>query len=500
MTSRPGRRRPAGGAPAEATAISRMSANDLMTLATDVGTPPVQIAGIMRLDGGSALRPEDVVAAVAERVRGLPRFRQRLVRAPLGAGRPYWTDDPGFDVRRHLHVERCPEPGDDDALLAVANRAVTRRLPRDRPLWSATFVTGLAGEDAALVFVFHHVLTDGLGGLAVFIRMVDGAPVPATPGFPRPAPTRRRLYADATATRLRALTRWRSGLRNVRRAALELRTGRAAAPRSSLNRPIGPRRVFAVARTGVAAVRPAARAHGATLNDVVLTATTGALRALLRRRGETVDELVVSMPVSARGRDAGAALGNHVGAVPLPLPTAGATRDRLARIAALTRRRRGAVRGASATLLAPVFRILARLHLLEWFVAHQHLISTSITYLPGPPRRRSFLGTPVTEVVPLSTIKGNMTVSFVALSYAGRLTITAVADPGQFPDLPVLMAALRAELAGLGAAAPDGARPKSPAAGHNDTSGDPVTTPTVGRDSTETDSAPIAEGNREYRS
>ncbi|ASR36506.1 hypothetical protein BAY61_17520 [Prauserella marina] len=79
------------------------------------------------------------------------------------------------------------------------------------------------------------------------------------------------------------------------------------------------------------------------------------------------------------------------------------------------------------------------------------MLSTSVTYLRGPSARLAFLGTPISEVIPLSTVKGNMTVSFVALSYGGRLTVTAVTDPERVRDLPVLMAGLRDELAVLSA-------------------------------------------------
>jgi len=34
-------------------------------------------------------------------------------------------------------------PGDEDALLGVAAEILTHPLPRGRPLWSATFVSGL---------------------------------------------------------------------------------------------------------------------------------------------------------------------------------------------------------------------------------------------------------------------------------------------------------------------------------------------------------------------
>jgi hypothetical protein len=53
----------------------------------------------------------------------------------------------------------------------------------------------------------------------------------------------------------------------------------------------------------------------------------------------------------------------------------------------------------------------------------------------------------VLELIPLSVSEaGNMTVQFVALSYADQLTVTAVADPEQAPDLDVLVGALQHEL------------------------------------------------------
>ena len=53
---------------------------------------------------------------------------------------------------------------------------------------------------------------------------------------------------------------------------------------------------------------------------------------------------------------------------------------------------------------------------------------------------------------------GDVTVSFDALSYAGTLTVTAVADPDRVPDLPVLTAALRDQLAALVTPAPTASR------------------------------------------
>ena len=80
------------------------------------------------------------------------------------------------------------------------------------------------------------------------------------------------------------------------------------------------------------------------------------------------------------------------------------------------------------------------------FVNRQRLVNTFVSNLHGPEHRLSFLGAPVVDVIPVSGISGNITVAFVALSYAGRLNITAIADPDRCPDLKVLTEELQREL------------------------------------------------------
>jgi hypothetical protein len=67
--------------------------------------------------------------------------------------------------------------------------------------------------------VVHHLLVDGVGGLAVLASLVDGAALPpAVDGFPRPRPSWRRLAADAARSRAAAVARWRTTARQARAA------------------------------------------------------------------------------------------------------------------------------------------------------------------------------------------------------------------------------------------------------------------------------------------
>ena len=72
----------------------------------------------------------------------------------------------------------------------------------------------------------------------------------------------------------------------------------------------------------------------------------------------------------------------------------------------------------------------------------------------GPESRLSFLGCPITSIIPLSAASGNVTVSFAVLSYAGSLTITLIADPDTCPDLSELRDALEEEVRVLMAQTP----------------------------------------------
>jgi WS/DGAT/MGAT family acyltransferase len=361
------------GLPMASAPIERASAIDMMELASATTPAAGQVGGVLVFAPVPRLDLDIVRSALARRISGVPRLRQRLRPVPPGCGRPIWVDDASFDIANHVNDMPCPVPGDHSALLAVAAELVARRLAPDRPLWSATLVTGLAHDASALVFVFHHVMADGMGGLSVLANLVDGAPAPAVVAFPRPQSRWATLFIDAMRARFRSLAHLTDGIHLVRGAAVELCAGKRLprAPRCSLNRPVGPRRCLAVARTRLDAVHAAARQHGATVNDAAVTAITGAVAQFLRERGEVVDHLVVSIPVSGREAAAATRLGNELGIMPVAVTVTGRPEVRMEAIAAVTRAWRQTRRAGSAAVLAPAFRFLAATGTWDWFTRHQ---------------------------------------------------------------------------------------------------------------------------------
>jgi len=421
--------------------LDRLSADDLMSLAGDHGTVPMQVGGVLWF-GVDAPGVAELTRHLSDRLPAAPRLRQVFGPLPFGCGRPVWTDDPGFALAEHLRAVAVSGPQDVEQ---VALDLLAARLPRDRPLWAGRIVTGPDGAVLALVLVLHHVVADGLAALALLASLADG-PEPSDVGFPRPVATRRELAVDNLRGRLAAL-RGLPGVALQLAMAVRLLVAGGRAPRTSLNRPTGTRRALGTVHADLEEVRRAAHRHGGTVNDAALAVTTGALRTLLEGRGEQPADLVVSVPFAYRAP--GQVTGNASAVMPLRLPASGDPGVRIGAIAGITRAAKRRPRAMSNTLLRPVFGLLVRFRLFRRFLDSQRLVNTLVTNVRGPAVPLLVAGRPVQRIVPLTSPTGNLTIVLAVVSYAGSLTITAFADADAVPDLPVLVGALEAGLAGL---------------------------------------------------
>jgi WS/DGAT/MGAT family acyltransferase len=430
--------------------IARLSANDLTNLATDRGSVPMQIGAVLLLDESSAPNADELAAVIEQRLARIPRLGERLRRAPFGCGRPYWEDAP-LGATGLVTLATAP-PGDAD-LVDTAVDEVLRRLPRDRPLWRAVVYADPAGRARGLAVVMHHVLADGVAGLAVLAELVDnhGDDSREAHGASRPVPSRRELAHDAWTQRWSALRSAPNTLRGLVAGLRELGgTYGQDADRTSLLQPTSPRRRVEIVEVDLAAIVAAAHARDATVNDLLLVAVSGALRRVLAARDEQLDEVLISVPVSGRQATSSADLGNQVGVFPVAVPLA---EDPAVRLAAVRDQRAqlgtSAPRASSGAVLSVLFRGLAAVGIFQWFVRRQRLVHTFLTNLRGPTEPLALAGSRIRRLVPIASVPGNVTVSFDVLSYAGRLLISVVYDPDHMPDHALLAAVLACELTGL---------------------------------------------------
>lgn len=451
-------------------AIERLGALDRFMLRVSA-TWPQDIGAVVILDGAplhdasGRFRIEAAREAIGSRLQLVPRFRQVIHVPRRGFGPPLWVDARDFDLARHVLELRLEPPVGEAELFEAVERLRRQPLDPSCPLWEMWFLTGLAEHEVALFVRIHHSIGDGMAAMATLTAFLDRAPdAPATaaaaPWQPAPPPSARALLADNLARRLRAgaasfapLLRPRSSVRQLKAAWPAIRELFAETPatRTSIDRMVGPGRNVAIVRARLADLKAIGRTCHATVNDVLLAATSAGLRRLLESRGEAVARTTVRVyvPVTLRRRWRGPQQGNLIAqmAVPLELGEPDPVR-RLRQIAAETTRRKARARTSLGALF--VGGGLGR-RVLVAAVMRQRVNVTTAS-IPGPPRPLYLAGARLLEVVPILPLVANEPLGIGALSYAGALAIGITADRDAFPDLDVLTEAMRDDLCFLGAA------------------------------------------------
>ena len=459
-------RTPAPRADHRTARIDRLTAQDLSNLWPENLGWPQDIGAIAVLDGAAlvnldgSVRLEDVLAAVAGRLHRVPRLRQVMYQPGAGLGGPLWADAADFNLANHVRVRPLGSAAGEDDLLHVCAQLRGTPLDRSHPLWQLWLLPGLPDGRVGMLLRLHHVIADGVAGVALIGDLLDvtgGAAAGKTASWtPRPVPSTRALLADNLRRRGAAVTAAVARIAHPMRTVRAIRRGWPAmrevlagdrAPRTSLNRPFAGERRLALVRARLDAAKQCARAHEATVNDVVLAVVAGGLRDLLVHRGEPVDGLVLlaAIPVSLHRQAPGQARGNLDGGMVVPLPIGEpdpAVRLRL--IAADTMQRK---RMPRPPLFAGILGVAAVQRAVARTMTRQRRANIYVANVPGPPVRLHLAGAPLDEVFPVVPIMGNIGLGIGVLSYAGQLTFTAVADRAGFPDLPVFLAGMQRALA-----------------------------------------------------
>jgi diacylglycerol O-acyltransferase / wax synthase len=425
--------------------VDRPSALDLAFLDLETPKAPLHVGWTLRFAGAppslAALRRH-----LEARLHAVPRFRRRLVWPALGLGGPQWADDPGFDVARHVYAVTVPPPGGPGALRDVAGPLLSRPLPLDRPLWRMYLVDGLHDGGFALVGQVHHALVDGVAAVEVALLLFgeaqqrDAARAEWTPSAPRSlaaaAGATLRARAGAAAGTARSLG-GALGVGALREAARAVETLARPAPATALDRSATAERSVAYGQASLEGVREAGRRHGATINDMLLAASSLALRTTLRRRGERPSALRALVPVNVRGDEAGA-LGNRVAFLPVDLPLGEADPRR---VLALVRERTTIAKGGgharALEALAHAADALpgAARRLLTRSAVRAVGFNLVVSNVPGPPVELALLGRPLMAIHPMVPLLDGHALTICALSYAGRLNLGLAADAAVLPDV-----------------------------------------------------------------
>ncbi|GAA4956246.1 WS/DGAT/MGAT family acyltransferase [Nonomuraea thailandensis] len=229
-----------------------------------------------------------------------------------------------------------------------------------------------------------------------------------------------------------------------------------AVPRTPLNGPISARRHLSFGSLSLKDVKNVAKANGMSVNDVVMTLCTSALRSWLRERDALPEApLIVAVPVAVRRAKAKDLVGNQISAMVAPMPTN--LPDPMERLQAVvaamgTAKRRFAL--APATWLGELCSILpAPLTSLATPAIFRLAgmacppINLIISNVPGPQFPLYMCGGRVLSYYPLSVLtdmSGGLNIT--CFSYDGMLDFGIVACPDRVDDVWGLLDHLRTAL------------------------------------------------------
>jgi diacylglycerol O-acyltransferase len=456
----------------------RLSSGDALFLYLEREGMPLNVASVNVFEGEISLK--DCSAFIESRLPLIPRYRQRVVSPPFQIGLPIWDYDPEFDIGNHVRQVTLKR-GTEAEFKALAGKILSRMMDRQRPLWDFTLVRGLHGNRTGVVTRMHHCMADGLAGVALLNVLMDRSPEvhPLPRRKPFRAPTRKEsltslvdeLITSSSAVAQRVLTAqaellnvlqqvWTAadrdgepshhnqqpGNHDLDQSVTEFARFMPEVSGTTQRLPFniicrGPQK-FRWAEIPLAEIKAVKQAWGATVNDVVLTLVTAAIRRYVELRKIRVHGrlLRIVVPVNVRGDGSVHELGNRITFLPVTIPLdirsprklVAAIRERIAflktahvaELVGMAGTMLGTIPSAAQAVVGP---IVSQLPL--------GLCNTICTNVPGPDSPLYLLGHRMQSCYPYVPIGGDIGINCAVLTYDGIAYFGLTGDAHAAPDL-----------------------------------------------------------------
>jgi diacylglycerol O-acyltransferase len=431
---------------------------------------------------------QQLVALIADRIAFVPRYRQLLAPVPGRLANPVWVDDPDFDLGFHVRRSALPRPGGLDQLRELVGRIISRPLDRDRPLWEVYFVEGLSEGRVALLSKSHQILVDGVETVDLGQVLLDVSDQPHLLEHDEWQPVRRptpaSLVVDALNDSLHSPTTVANTVLGNIDAALRTTNGvltrlstmtnalanRRTTADSPINGVLSQQRRFLAVRTELADYRAIRQAHGGTINDVILATITGALRAWLMTRTESMGglrQLRAMVPMSViddelEATSLGTQIAGHLVDLPIGEPSPVV---RLHQVSYSFQAHKETGRAVAANRLAGIAGFApTTFHALGSRLAATELrrgFHLSVTNVPGPQFPLYAAGARMLETYPVHPLLPGHALAIGVTSYDGGVFFGVTADRDALPEIGLFAQCLRESLDELLDTA-SGGRPQAP--------------------------------------
>ncbi len=412
---------------------------------------------------------DEIVARLAE----LPPLRRRVLPPPLRLHHPLWITDRLVDPSQHVFNHEVPAPGGMLGLEALIGRVAGTPLDRSRPLWEMHVCQPFEDGRVAVITKMHHALADGVAANALLTGLVDEAGAEVRPARDRP-PTVMRLEPTPSwfsqlrlalvgaivqmgsvpgllSRTLRAVT---ALLRHKRTSSIQVPRPILDVPHTPFNNALTARRNFATCTLDVAQIKEVQRAHGVTMNDVVLAVVGGALRRWLLEHAELPDRpLVAGVPVATDAPGSVPRMGgNRVSNLFTSLATdLEDPHQRLLAISRITGESKLVQRTLGPDMLvdwvqfAPPAPLSAAMWLYSRSGAASHHpapFNLVVSNVRGPGEEVGISGAVLRDLFSVGPILEGIGLNVTAWSYVGRMNFSFLSCPDLVPDLAPLVAEL----------------------------------------------------------
>ncbi|NKE62254.1 wax ester/triacylglycerol synthase family O-acyltransferase [Lentzea sp. PSKA42] len=417
-----------------------LSPLDIAFLAMEGSSNPLHLGAVATFAPSTPVHPARIAAVLCERAQEIPRLRQRARTSLLGGAR--WVEDPGFAPEDHVFTHHVRGR---DRFATLVSHLMAQPLDLARPPWELHVITGLAGGRFAVVAKLHHSLCDGMKAVGLGLQLFDAS---------------RLSIPDAPEQPAKSIIPSIPSLRGIK-DTLDIASSVLMNTRPpTLNSPVltastRPRRVV-MSRLDLADVHRIRRAHGGTVNDVLLALVTGALRHWLSAHDSAGPESVVRalIPVNQRSRSGDAASGNQISGYLVALPVG--EPDPLERLRNIRQQMESAKaagpdRGAGALpLLADkVPPLVHRLAAPVMGRCAPLLFDTLVTSVPLPSVPLSLDGAALCEMYPVAPVAPGHAVGIALSVYRSSVHVCLNTNQSWMSDAQWLDGVLRRELAAL---------------------------------------------------
>ena len=452
----------------------RVRPRDLAFLIEETPETPRHNATIEIFEpGDSGFDYDRLVTLISQRLSFVPRYRQRVQEVPGGLAAPVWVDDEQFDLGYHLRRSALPRPGNNDQLLELVGRIVSRPLDRSRPLWEMYFVEGLQDGRVAVLSKAHQALVDGVETVDLGQLLLDVSPeAKALEGddwVPDRSPSSGGLVLDAVranltepgslinTARLKSESARRTAdgaTRRARKVAGAL-AGRRPERHTPINGPLSQQRRIVTVDSRLSDYRKVRSVHGGTINDVILATVAGGLRAWLMAKSEGMGglrQIHAVVPVSVIDEELEAtSLGSQIAAHFVDLPIGEASPAvRLHQVSYSFQAHKDTGRAVAANRLAGVAGFApTTFHAIGSRVAADQSrkgYQLSVTNVPGPQSPLYASGARMVGTYPVGPLSPGHPLVIGVTSYDGNVFYGITADRDWIHEPDILASCIRESL------------------------------------------------------